>query len=99
MANRARFKGTSFRQTVGSWGWKAWRNVETERAEDSAEFSIAMEMRRGKARTENNRAWFALERRPEQWESIKSRGFVYSRIIHLRGTGKCPRIQEPLCAP
>lgn len=47
-----------------------------------------------KARTENSRAWFALERRPEQWESIKSRGFVYSRIIHLRVTDKYPRFEN-----
>lgn len=70
-ANRARFVRTSFRQTVEM---EKWRISST-----GTRVSIVIE-KWARPESGNGRALFALE----QWGSIKSRGFVYSRIIHLR---------------
>lgn len=70
--NRARFVRTSFRQTVEM---EKWRISST----GTARVSIVIE-KWARPESGNGRALFALE----QWGSIKSRGFVYSRIIHLR---------------
>lgn len=72
VAYRARFVRTSFWQTVET---EKWRISSTR----MARVSIVIE-KWARPKSGNGRALFALE----QWGSIKSRGFVYSRIIHLR---------------